>query len=846
MKAFLSHSSKDKDFVRMVARVLGELQVEFDERTFEYEFNVAAIRHALQRSDIFVYFLSKNSVTSTFVKEEASAALEARGRGVLQRVMIFAIDETSYKALPEWMRDINVVQQMGSAKACGRQIQAALLELAAKEDPGLALYLGREADLAELRRALAVPPGKTPIYLHAIGYYGIGRRTFLSKSLKELFPRLYSTFVEIGFAGYEGAEELYRRLYALHKVASLEETGRDLEAFSKLDLQGQVGGIVSILKEMASNGEFVIIIDSGGVYSDEGRYQPLFEELLKQLDSIGRPCLGFVQTRMMPLSVRHGFPRTFHQYLKGLADDVVKDLVSLSLKELQVEFTEAQVAAVVQHLDGHPYNVRFAVQYILNYGIDTLVSDPTDLIEWKNRRAVDFLVKLEFDDVESDIVALLSEYQYLASATLIEALGGDGAVAARASRRLQEYCCIELREGYFQLAPPLRDAVRRDVRFKRDDKWKQEVALLICELVETYKGEGQVPLQIIESATLVAARSDNPPGFLATFILPSYLLRVAREHYDAGRRSACLRFCERAFGQRDRLPMEAQIELLRLWGLSAIRLTRQDVFASVVSELRKFNTKFARRMIFFLEGFHARLRGSLDEAEEKFLKAWNLARRNESINRELASLYCKERRYADAEAYARAAYEIAPTNPFILDILAETLLGKAHAGLPVDREELARVLDQLKIYGDAPGSSFFLIREAQQKLRDRKSEDALQLIERAVDRTPDLLAPYFIRADIHLSSGDIGGAVTDLKEIDRILTNAGGFSEGDEAAAQELKVRIMLEKRQFKAAKNELDMAAFLPRLVRKRLLQQLARAVGFEPENADPELREWAKSYSG
>lgn len=36
MRAFLSHSSKDKDFVRQVAEILGPLLVEYDERTFDY------------------------------------------------------------------------------------------------------------------------------------------------------------------------------------------------------------------------------------------------------------------------------------------------------------------------------------------------------------------------------------------------------------------------------------------------------------------------------------------------------------------------------------------------------------------------------------------------------------------------------------------------------------------------------------------------------------------------------------------------------------------------------------------------------------------------------------------
>jgi hypothetical protein len=109
LKAFLSHSSKDKYFVGQVAAALGSLQVEYDEKTFDLTLNVQAIRRSLSRSDLFVVFLSANSIGSPFVAEEERSALEARGRGLLKKVLIFAIDSTSYRALPEWLREINGV-----------------------------------------------------------------------------------------------------------------------------------------------------------------------------------------------------------------------------------------------------------------------------------------------------------------------------------------------------------------------------------------------------------------------------------------------------------------------------------------------------------------------------------------------------------------------------------------------------------------------------------------------------------------------------------------------------------------------------------------------------------------
>jgi tetratricopeptide (TPR) repeat protein len=293
---------------------------------------------------------------------------------------------------------------------------------------------------------------------------------------------------------------------------------------------------------------------------------------------------------------------------------------------------------------------------------------------------------------------------------------------------------------------------------------------------------------------------------------------------------------------RDRLPSDEQVEVLRLWGLSAIKLGDQKVFTKVITQLGRYRTQSAARVQKLLQGFPYRIRGDLDHAEEKFLEAWKLAPRNQSINRELASLYCKQRRYSDAESHARAAYETAPTNPFIIDIMAETLLDKVQAGLPVDAKELRSILGDLAVYGDAPGSSFFLIRDAQQKAGNRDYSGAMQALNRAVERTPALSSPYFIRAEVLMRMVDISGAERDLHEINRLLTDAGGFSEGDGARASELEIEILIGNRQFKVAKEKIERAAFLPSRVAQRLSEQLAKSIGFEPMATDSAMREWAK----
>ena len=845
MKAFLSHSSKDKSFVGQVATLLGLGQVEYDEKTFEFTLNVEAIHRALARCDLFVFFLSANSLSSTFVTEEQRAALEGRGRGIIKRVLVFAIDNTSYRALPDWLKQINVVQQLSSPKTCARRIQSTLLELDASEGRSSEIYIGREDEEKALRRALSAPPSSTPVAIHAVGHQGIGRRTFLRRSIQNVYPRVFDVFVEISVAKYQGIEELFRSIYDLHVVSSLSKTIEDFDAFSKEPYQQQISILVQMITEMNSNGEFILVIDDGGIYDEQGDYQQHFKDLISQLSRSTQPMLGFIQNRMMPFSRRQEYSRSYHVRLQPLNDEAVAELLSLSLKEYKIDFTFEDISNIAAHLDGHPFNVRFAVRFISEYGVKSLIDDPSDLVEWKRRRAEDFLNKLQFSSLQIDLISILAEYRYVATDMLLALIEVDSAEVASNLRLLEEFCCVERREGYYHVSPPIRDAVRRDKRFAKSDDWKRSIGAKICKTIEDYKDDDFVTVRILEVATMAAAQSSVPSNFLSHLILPSHLLRIARDFYDNKKFKLCTEFCQRAYGMKDRLPNEAQVEVLRLWGLSAVRLNSSEGYDSVLNALKGYTGKVAKRVSLFLQGFRFRLRGELDQAEQKLLEAWKISRDNQSINRELASLYCKQRRYSDAEAHARAVYQIAPTNPFIIDILAETLLGKMQTGLYVDREEVDHILKELRTYGDAPGSSFYLIRDAQQRMRDRDYEDAMKSINRAVERTPALLAPYFIRAELFLRMNNISGAERDLAEIERMLADAGGLSEGDEAQAQELEIKILIEKRQFRFAKEKIERSHLLSKRSSNRLFQQLAKAIAYMPDEVDNSLRAWAKDFS-
>ena len=76
IKAFLSHSSTDKEnYVRIVAKKLGKQNIHYDEFTFEEgEKTITEIFKGIDQSELFVFFISNESLNSAWVKKEIFTA----------------------------------------------------------------------------------------------------------------------------------------------------------------------------------------------------------------------------------------------------------------------------------------------------------------------------------------------------------------------------------------------------------------------------------------------------------------------------------------------------------------------------------------------------------------------------------------------------------------------------------------------------------------------------------------------------------------------------------------------------------------------------------------------------
>lgn len=161
MKAFLSHSSHDRDFVHDVAGKLKRARVWLDEEQIE---TAAEIRLALQRGidscDLFVIFLSKASLRSEWVNWELDQANKQLLYGKVHKIAPIIIDkDVSVDQVPRFLRNSKISLQT-SPRLCAQDIQRLIQEQQIRNRTSL--FIGRKQQIEEAELVLADPASDIP------------------------------------------------------------------------------------------------------------------------------------------------------------------------------------------------------------------------------------------------------------------------------------------------------------------------------------------------------------------------------------------------------------------------------------------------------------------------------------------------------------------------------------------------------------------------------------------------------------------------------------------------------------------------------------------------------------
>jgi tetratricopeptide (TPR) repeat protein len=835
-KAFLSHSSKDKALVDPIFRQLGAANVQYDAATFEHgNTSAAEIFDAIKVTNVFVLFVSRDSINSPWVKTELSLAQHYVSAGEISKVLVFLLDDSSATDLPEWLRTF-VYRRTTSPGVIVNAIRSTLLDIALQSNPSLNFFVGRDKEMSAIKDALSSLTDSAPTVLFVGGNDGIGRRTLAKRAISDIHPQLIRMPVEITLGDEEGHVELYRALLNQTESLRILEASDRLDAFAALADDERCKVSAEIIEKLADQKQLVIVRGKDAIVDDGGLISGWLAGLMGRLSKSPWPKLVVISRRLISPSKRGNYPNTYFVLTNSLDHSDSKRLLSIWMKHLGLTIDNSFVDDICQHVTGHPRNIQVAARYAAELGVARLQTERVEFIETLRQQSKIIVDGLKLQSEREQLLALFAEYEYLSAEDLLIATNiKNEELLSSSIGYLQDHGILESDGTYIRLAPYLPIVLSRHIWSPEAKRFVDECRSRLIQRFSTLSTTDEVDISTIDSSILSALYRDpnasNP--LLNRCLLPSHLLRVARSFYDSQEYSRTIQLARRAYDGRGKLTFEAEVEALRLWCLAAVRVVGgENDLEEGLAILAGHRDQLSRRNLFFINGFKARYDGRLDQAEADFRAAHKLGgERNFHILRELSQLCRLKDNFVEAESFARAAFRITDKNPFVVDVLLEILIerhrdNRRYLEADPELERLFAVLEETARYENR---SFYESRRAQYYGVLRDSIQALEWARRAVATTPKHIPVLLTLARIELDSGATSDARSTLDKIGKLIHSAGSNLDrrhvGD---LDKLMVILEIQAGDFAAARTKLNRAPSLPRAVRDSLAKKIDTAEAY------------------
>ncbi|MEC5395903.1 TIR domain-containing protein [Bergeyella sp. RCAD1439] len=661
-KAFLSHSSKDKDLVRKVAQQLGNKNCVLDEISFDPgRKTLEQILSELDSSDIFVLFISNESLESTWVKKEINRAKENLSNDYLDRIIPIIIDENitySDTRIPKWIAKPYNLKFIENEVIILKKIRQALKEVNFKKTKFNQEieknFVGRNAEMEKFENDINNIDNWTPTYIIAYNYFeGIGRRTFLKNALRkyELTNYLDSpTTITI-----DSKESIENFIYKLNTISKIPEI-LDYD-FSVLSIESKIEIAVKLLKQFMDYKELVFVIDEGGIVLPNNTIVDWFKSLVNNelFDNNLILCLiskfrpNEAQLKRKKKSLVYRIPELSKPESKNLFLRLLKIYQLENLRREDKEF-------FIEHLNGIPSQIIYAVNLIEINPLEAK-KNINEIVEYSDRFSSTILNHLK-DTPNAYQLAIFLSTNEIFSIDLINKVFGENDDTSAALQKLFDLSLFNFLFGgyeYVKLNPTLSDFINRS-KIRIDNEFNDRLNNVTKELLK----EDLDKIIINDYSEFMITLQNmlvNEIKIPKKYFIPSLIIKNVIKEYDKGNYDYVIRICLELLENSN---YDQQIIWETYYRLTlAYARTKNDKFFDHISF---FKNEINNLDYYFLLGFYHRHKGNKSKALEYYHKALEFYPEHSRTKRELVNLYLSLGQYEDALELAKENYEKRKTN----------------------------------------------------------------------------------------------------------------------------------------------------------------------------------------
>lgn len=702
-RAFLSHSSIDKEFVRAVATELGRQFCLFDEQVFEDgEQFKEAIETMLDESDVFVLFVSDATLERMWVKFEIEEAWYRKLEQRITKSLVFLLSPSiQFSQLPKWLSRAKI-STVVAPKPTAREIRHHLDELLRSEQQPH--FEGRTTEIGTLQKILRPIGQRAPRIVGVHGLPSVGRRTFIKKAAQ--LSLSYPKILEISVADGDTLQDLSIKLANLLEPFNTKEGFDSVVASIRSQSEDEIlARDLGNLRAATGHRELPVLVDEGGLLAPDGTLMDPIQKLVSRVEREDDIYLFMVSTRKPP----QGIPSL---NLRPLAEEDTQRLVSQIAEAEQVPLTVAQTREIAEYVNGYPPCAYYAIDQVKAYGVDSVIMDKNRLVQFRTSAFIKFLKNKQLTKEQRAILIVLARYSPVPAQLLAKVLALNEVALIQDLMALVDHSLvIPDSNGLYGIATPVIEAIAN--QFRDDTEVDHErVYSALKELLEADEDELprlQLYRQLLKAALRTGAAKEN------IFHLTSDLISFAEDFYHRREYAQCIEAARLAVGESAR-SVKARDCLIRA-------LIQEGLSADAEAELAIFSKYAPIRDLHFLTGFYHRKAGRLELALREFLLAKDHGRRGTSLYREIANCYFLKGDLANAKQYVADGLATREDR-FLLDLKIQIANADKREG------DARQGLIQLEAMDS---EAFVWHRLSTVELRFGTSKEALHAAEKAVE-----------------------------------------------------------------------------------------------------------------
>lgn len=649
MKAFLSHSSEDKDFLQVIFDELGDSAI-YDKKSFiPGHKNNEEMANNIAKSDLFVYFISNNSLSSESVKFECDMAMAYN-----KKILPIIIDDTD---ISDERINLHIKKLFNIGKIKGRRkiialIRSIFYELGERQSIKDSIFIGRNGEIGQIEDFLL--ENKKPKCIIANGLSDTGRKTTVYHALKKVLEiNTKDYIINISLSQLDNIDSFYERL----KDASFENYS--IQHFVEQDLEEKLNEISFTIHDLIHSGFYIFLNDDNCIVHHGGIIEKWFLTLLDKIDSFG---LVIISTKK-PLRVKEIKSTEILLIEIGEIERKYRNiLLDKYLEAYNVPIKENEYLDFIkEHLSGSMSQIDFVANLIKENNVkrvfDKYIREIDSYDRIKALTYIDIYINKYNNDIV-DLLRLLAAYPFV-SFSFIEKIQN------KIGKPLLDYVDIFLNDSVCLLEGVYKEYVRVNDVIACSLKRLQPISNFYIDLLEENavkfsenydKGSDEYDLSETRIYIAKLLQNGNIKRIESILTITNFMQAIRDSYYEKKDFDQVIFLAQKVLERVSESDSYIEQDARYFLCLSLAK-KKNNAFLDIVRSMKRDGERH------FLYGFYYRQIRDYKKAIEYQRKAMLSKSSEPRARKELVMLLCYLERFDEAYELAEQNYKRSPENP---------------------------------------------------------------------------------------------------------------------------------------------------------------------------------------